>query len=183
MRPSDRRLALSRQADRHDRRAREVSPALAGLVERTRAPTELPLYAGFGISTPEQARAVAKLADGVVVGSRAVQVAEDGPAALRDYVAQVARRDRRMTTVLVDARNVQRSQWPNVPEDELVERARAWADRHDSELVLVFDGKAPEAGVGAKRLDERTDRRRHRRRERGRLADPRGAWLPGRRGS
>jgi tryptophan synthase alpha chain len=64
----------------------EVSPALAGLVERTRAKTELPLYAGFGISTPEHAAAVARLADGVVVGSRAVQVAEDGPAALRDYV-------------------------------------------------------------------------------------------------
>ena len=61
-----------------------------------------------------------------------------------------------MTTVLVDARNVQRSQWPNLPDDELVERARAWADRHDSELVLVFDGKAPDAGVGTKRLDERT---------------------------
>jgi len=60
-----------------------------------------------------------------------------------------------MTTVLVDARNVQRSQWPNVPDDELVERARAWADRHDAELVLVFDGKAPEAGVGTKQLDER----------------------------
>jgi tryptophan synthase alpha subunit len=30
--------------------------------------------------------AVAGLADGVVVGSRAVQVAEEGPAALRDYV-------------------------------------------------------------------------------------------------
>jgi tryptophan synthase alpha chain len=67
--------------------AREtVSPALAGLVERTRALTDLPLYAGFGISTPEHAAAVAELADGVVVGSRAIQVAEDGPAALRDYV-------------------------------------------------------------------------------------------------
>jgi tryptophan synthase alpha chain len=64
----------------------EVSPALAGLVERTRALTDLPLYAGFGISTPEHAAAVSRLADGVVVGSRAVQVAEDGPAALRDYV-------------------------------------------------------------------------------------------------
>jgi tryptophan synthase alpha chain len=64
----------------------EVSPALAGLVERTRALTEVPLYAGFGISTPAQAATVAGLADGVVVGSRAVQVAEDGPAALRDYV-------------------------------------------------------------------------------------------------
>ena len=64
----------------------EVSPALAGLVERTRARTDLPLYAGFGISTPEHAAAVAELADGVVVGSRAVQIAEEGPAALRDYV-------------------------------------------------------------------------------------------------
>jgi tryptophan synthase alpha chain len=64
----------------------EVSPALAGLVDRTRAVTDVPLYAGFGISTPEHAAAVARLADGVVVGSRAVQVAEEGPDALRDYV-------------------------------------------------------------------------------------------------
>jgi tryptophan synthase alpha chain len=64
----------------------DVSPALAGLVERTRALTDVPLYGGFGISTPEHAAAVARIADGVVVGSRAVQVAEDGPAALRDYV-------------------------------------------------------------------------------------------------
>jgi tryptophan synthase alpha chain len=64
----------------------EVSPALAGLVERTRAVTDVPLYAGFGISTPEHAAAVARIADGVVVGSRAVQIAEEGPAALRDYV-------------------------------------------------------------------------------------------------
>jgi tryptophan synthase alpha chain len=48
--------------------------------------TDVPLYAGFGISTPEHARAAAAVADGVVVGSRAVEVAEDGPAALRDYV-------------------------------------------------------------------------------------------------
>jgi tryptophan synthase alpha chain len=64
----------------------DVSPALAGLVERTRALTDVPLYAGFGISTPDHAAAVAHIADGVVVGSRAVQVAEEGPDALRDYV-------------------------------------------------------------------------------------------------
>jgi tryptophan synthase alpha chain len=64
----------------------DVSPALAGLVERARAVAEVPLYAGFGISTPGQARAVAELADGVVVGSRAVEVAEDGPQALAVYV-------------------------------------------------------------------------------------------------
>jgi tryptophan synthase alpha chain len=63
-----------------------LSPALASLVERARARTSVPVYAGFGISTPEHARAAADLADGIVVGSRAVEVAEDGPAALRAYV-------------------------------------------------------------------------------------------------
>jgi tryptophan synthase alpha chain len=67
--------------------AREsLSPALAGLVERTRALTDVPLYAGFGISRPEHAQAAFELVDGVVVGTRAVEVAEEGPAALRDYV-------------------------------------------------------------------------------------------------
>jgi tryptophan synthase alpha chain len=63
-----------------------LSPAFASLVERTRALTDVPLYAGFGISTPEHAQAAFELADGIVVGTRAVEVAEDGPAALRDYV-------------------------------------------------------------------------------------------------
>ena len=64
----------------------DVSPALTGLVERARRATDLPLYAGFGISTPEHARTAAALADGIVVGSRAVEVAEDGAAALETYV-------------------------------------------------------------------------------------------------
>jgi tryptophan synthase alpha chain len=55
-----------------------LSPELAPLVARARAVTELPLYAGFGISTPETARAAAELADGVVVGSAAVSAAEEG---------------------------------------------------------------------------------------------------------
>jgi tryptophan synthase alpha chain len=67
----------------------ELSPALAGLVARARAATPLPLYAGFGITTPNQAHAAAALADGVVVGSRAVEVAEDGAAALGEYVASL----------------------------------------------------------------------------------------------
>jgi tryptophan synthase alpha chain len=67
----------------------DLSPALAGLVERARAATGVPLYAGFGISTPEQARAAAELADGVVVGSRALLAAEDGADALRSYVASL----------------------------------------------------------------------------------------------
>ena len=67
----------------------ELSPALAPLVERTRALTDVPLYAGFGISTPAQAAAAAELADGVVVGSAALLAAEDGPAALERFVAQL----------------------------------------------------------------------------------------------
>jgi tryptophan synthase alpha chain len=67
----------------------ELSPALPGLVERTRRLVDVPIHAGFGISTPDHARAAAELADGIAVGSRAVQVAEDGPAALRDYVASL----------------------------------------------------------------------------------------------
>jgi len=67
----------------------ELSPALAGLVERARRATEVPLYAGFGISTPDHARAAAELADGVVVGSRALEAADDGPDSLRDYVASL----------------------------------------------------------------------------------------------
>ncbi len=64
----------------------ELSPALAGLVERARRLTDVPLYAGFGISTPEHARAATELADGIVVGSRALELAEEGPAALGEYV-------------------------------------------------------------------------------------------------
>jgi tryptophan synthase alpha chain len=69
----------------------ELSLSLAGLVERARALTHLPLYAGFGISTPEHAHAAAELADGIVVGSRAVEVAEEGPQALAGYVRSLRR--------------------------------------------------------------------------------------------
>src|SRR5439155_16726782 len=66
-----------------------LSPTLAGLVEQARTATKLPLYAGFGISTPEQARAAAELADGVVIGTSALEAAEGGPVALRDYVGSL----------------------------------------------------------------------------------------------
>ena len=65
----------------------ELSPSLAPLATRCRAATSLPLYAGFGISTPEQAAAAAALADGIVVGSRAIEAAEEGSAELGALVA------------------------------------------------------------------------------------------------
>ena len=66
-----------------------LSPALPSLAGRARAATDRPLYAGFGISTPADARAAIELVDGVAVGSRAVEVAEQGPGALREYVAEL----------------------------------------------------------------------------------------------
>ena len=70
--------------------AREaLSSHLAALVERARAVTDVPLLAGFGISPPAQARAAADLADGIVVGSAAVEAAADGPGRLREYVASL----------------------------------------------------------------------------------------------
>ena len=73
--------------------AREsLSDQLAGLVATARQVTDVPLLAGFGISTPEQAARAAGLADGIVVGSRAVEVADEGgPEALRAYVESLRR--------------------------------------------------------------------------------------------
>ncbi len=58
--------------------AREnLPPALEGFVRRVRRKTEKPLCIGFGISTPEQARQVARMADGIIVGSRLIQLIEE----------------------------------------------------------------------------------------------------------
>jgi tryptophan synthase alpha chain len=68
-----------------------LSPALADTVARVRAASDVPVAVGFGISTPEHARAVAELADGVIVGSRVVRaVAEGGPAAVGELIGELA---------------------------------------------------------------------------------------------
>ena len=67
----------------------ELAPTLAPLASRTRGLTDLPLYAGFGISTGEHARAAGELVDGVVVGSAAVEAAEQGAAALASLVSDL----------------------------------------------------------------------------------------------
>jgi tryptophan synthase alpha chain len=71
--------------------AREsASSQLPALVARARAVTGVPLLAGFGIATPEQAAAAATLADGIVVGSRAIEVSDaEGPAGLERFVASL----------------------------------------------------------------------------------------------
>ncbi|BCG46109.1 Tryptophan synthase alpha chain [Citrifermentans bremense] len=53
-----------------------VADTLAARVTEVRGALELPLVVGFGISTPEQAQEVARMADGVVVGSALVKYFE-----------------------------------------------------------------------------------------------------------
>jgi tryptophan synthase alpha chain len=70
----------------------ELPEGLAETVERVRASADVPVAVGFGISTPEQARSVAELADGVIVGSRVVRAAGEGGAdAVGSVVADLAR--------------------------------------------------------------------------------------------
>lgn len=56
----------------------ELPTELPETVARLRAATSLPICVGFGVSRPEHARAVAALADGVVVGSAIVKAAGEG---------------------------------------------------------------------------------------------------------
>ena len=55
---------------------RKLSENLDAFVARVRKLASQPLCVGFGISTPEQARRVARIADGVIVGSRIIQLME-----------------------------------------------------------------------------------------------------------
>ena len=52
----------------------QLPPEARALVERVRAKVELPIVVGFGLSRPEQVRAVCEFADGAVVGSALVEL-------------------------------------------------------------------------------------------------------------
>ena len=64
--------------------------SIADAVARLKAATDLPVAVGFGVRTPDQATAIAMVADGVVVGSAIVEtIAEHGMDAPRHVEAQV----------------------------------------------------------------------------------------------
>jgi hypothetical protein len=54
-----------------------------------------------------------------------------------------------VAVVLVDAENVRRSLWPNIPATELVELCRTWVAEQTHEIEVVFDGPAPEGAIGS----------------------------------
>ena len=57
-----------------------------------RSATQLPVVVGFGIKTPETARAIAQIADGAVVGSAIVVLTGAGksPSEILDFVKTLA---------------------------------------------------------------------------------------------
>jgi tryptophan synthase alpha chain len=69
--------------------------SIEAAVARLKQQTDLPVAVGFGVRTPEQAAAIALVADGVVVGSAIVEIVgehgKDAAGPVRDYVASLAR--------------------------------------------------------------------------------------------
>lgn len=68
----------------------EIKTDLASILEVVRQNTSIPAAIGFGISTPEQAKKMAKIADGVIVGSAIIKLLEkygtDAPRYIGAYV-------------------------------------------------------------------------------------------------
>lgn len=67
----------------------QLPPELADFVRRVRAVTAKPLAVGFGIATPQQAAAVGKLADGVIVGSALIRAVQGSARPAEDAAAFV----------------------------------------------------------------------------------------------
>jgi tryptophan synthase alpha chain len=68
-----------------------LAAGIEGLVARVRAHTDLPVCAGIGVSTTEQAAAVARFADGAIVGTALVRrLGEGGVDGLRALTAELA---------------------------------------------------------------------------------------------
>lgn len=68
----------------------ELPTDLKQLIARVRKETALPIAVGFGIGNRQQAAAVAKSADGVIVGSALVKAAQEGLAAVRRLGTELA---------------------------------------------------------------------------------------------
>lgn len=72
------------------------TPDLSGKVSKLRELTSLPVVVGFGISTPDQVRAVTAYADGAIVGSALVRHLTDAAKTGKDVVAEAESFTRRL---------------------------------------------------------------------------------------
>jgi tryptophan synthase, alpha subunit len=55
----------------------DIKTDLGGMINLVRTVTDVPVAVGFGISSPDQAKKVAEIGDGVIVGSRIVSLIEE----------------------------------------------------------------------------------------------------------
>ena len=69
----------------------EIKTDIAGMVKLVRETTEVPCAVGFGISTPEQARKMAEVSDGAIVGSAIVKIVAQYGKDCVPYVAEYVR--------------------------------------------------------------------------------------------
>ncbi|MEO8610655.1 MAG: tryptophan synthase subunit alpha [Chloroflexota bacterium] len=68
---------------------RQLPPDLAEFIARVKANVDKPLVMGFGIGTPEQARAMNGLVDGFAVGSALVRAGKQGVEPVRELAASL----------------------------------------------------------------------------------------------
>ena len=78
--------------------------SIATAIRHLKAATDLPVAVGFGVRTPEQAAAIARLADGVVVGAAILDVIAAEAAAGRDPAAGVRAFVSKLSRAVHDAR-------------------------------------------------------------------------------
>ncbi len=69
----------------------EIKTDIAGMVKLVRETTKVPCAVGFGISTPEQARKMAEVSDGAIVGSAIVKIVAQYGKDCVPYVAEYVR--------------------------------------------------------------------------------------------
>ncbi len=70
----------------------EIETDLVSMVQMVRQNTDVPCAIGFGISTPEQAKQMAGLSDGVIVGSAIVRLLEEHGKEAPEYIGEYVRR-------------------------------------------------------------------------------------------
>ncbi len=70
----------------------EITTDLEGMIQEVRAHTDVPCAIGFGISTPEQAKEMAAIADGAIVGSAIVKIVAEYGKEAAPHVAEYVKK-------------------------------------------------------------------------------------------
>ena len=69
----------------------EIKTDLSSIVKAVRENTKIPCAVGFGISTPQQAKKMADISDGAIVGSAIIKLLEKHGKEAPDYIGEYVR--------------------------------------------------------------------------------------------